>query len=286
MPATSKTSLMPGSPTGRSLTRPSTMRCLRARLPSLLEDERDFIANAANFAAFVYHALPLVNWAGFYFPDAGELVLGPFAGKPACTRLPKGRGVCGKAFESAKTVVIEDVNAFADHIVCDSASQSEIVVPLLHENAVYGVFDIDSPALARFRENDGAGIERLVQSFHRQYAAPGSLSNRAPRAAYQRTHRRADVPRPSFGASLSPGRYRQTADDAATDALAAAAFSHGIDRAFEAGGRLALSASGEKRKRNRARQSRAIPPRDGRRTRALHGPLEQMVRSGRRRREF
>jgi len=138
---------------------------LERQAASLLEDERDFIANCANFAAFVYDVLPLVNWAGFYFPDAHGLVLGPFGGKPACTRLPAGRGVCGKAFESAKTMIVDDVEAFADHIVCDSASRSELVVPLLHENAVYGVFDIDSPVLARFHEVDKVGIERLVRQF-------------------------------------------------------------------------------------------------------------------------
>lgn len=138
---------------------------LEQQVSSLLEDERDFIANAANFAAFIYDSLPLVNWAGFYFPDPGGLVLGPFGGKPACTRLPKGRGVCGKAFESAKTVIVDDVNAFSDHIVCDSASQSEMVVPLLRDGGIYGVFDIDSPVLARFSEVDQAGIERLVNRF-------------------------------------------------------------------------------------------------------------------------
>jgi GAF domain-containing protein len=139
---------------------------LEQQVASLLKDECDFIANAANFAAFLYGELPVINWAGFYFPDTrGDLVLGPFGGKPACTRLPAGRGVCGKAFTTAQTVVVEDVNAFADHIVCDSASQSEIVVPLRKGDAVYGVFDIDSPVVARFTDEDRAGIERLVARF-------------------------------------------------------------------------------------------------------------------------
>lgn len=138
---------------------------LERQVALLLEDERDFVANCANFAAFVYDALPRVNWAGFYFPDSSGLVLGPFGGKPACTRLPKGRGVCSQAFETARTVVVDDVTALADHIVCDSASRSEMVVPLLRENAVYGVFDLDSPALSRFGERDRAGIERLVRQF-------------------------------------------------------------------------------------------------------------------------
>lgn len=139
---------------------------LSAQVTSLLEDERDFIANCANFAAFVGYALPDLNWAGFYFaqPD-GELVLGPFYGKPACTRLPVGRGVCGRSFTSGETIVVDDVSQFSDHIVCDSASASEIVVPLRNENGVYGVFDIDSPTLARFSEADRAGIEKLVNAF-------------------------------------------------------------------------------------------------------------------------
>lgn len=138
---------------------------LERQAASLLGDESDFLANASNFAAFVYGELPVINWAGFYFPGEGALVLGPFGGKPACTRLPAGRGVCGRAFESAQTVVVDDVNAFADHIVCDSASQSEIVVPLIKDGAVYGVFDVDSPILERFTPEDRAGIERLVAQF-------------------------------------------------------------------------------------------------------------------------
>jgi GAF domain-containing protein len=138
---------------------------LEQQAASLLEDERDFIANAANFAAFVYGSLPLINWAGFYFPDERGLVLGPFGGKPACTRLPAGRGVCGRSFETAETVIVDDVNAFTDHIVCDSASQSEIVIPLRKGDTIYGVFDIDSPLTARFSEADAAGLERLVARF-------------------------------------------------------------------------------------------------------------------------
>jgi GAF domain-containing protein len=138
---------------------------IERQVAALLEDENDFIANAANFAALVFDALPLVNWAGFYFPDPAGLVLGPFGGKPACTRLPKGRGVCGKAFETFKSVIVDDVSAFGDHIVCDTASRSELVVPLLHDGAAYGVFDIDSPVLARFQDSDRAGVERLVRQF-------------------------------------------------------------------------------------------------------------------------
>lgn len=139
---------------------------LERQVTSLLADEPDFIANAANFAALVYSELPNINWAGFYFlqPD-GTLVLGPFGGRPACTRLPKGRGVCGAAVERAQTVVVEDVNAFGDHIVCDTASASEIVVPMILNGTVTGVFDIDAPMTARFSESDRVGIEALVKRF-------------------------------------------------------------------------------------------------------------------------
>ncbi|HUA07779.1 MAG TPA: GAF domain-containing protein [Candidatus Acidoferrales bacterium] len=138
---------------------------LVAQVSALLGDESDFIANAANFSAFVYHEIPDLNWAGFYFATpAGDLVLGPFNGRPACTRLPKGRGVCGAAYASRRTVVVDDVHTFADHIACDSASVSEIVVPI-RTGAIEGVFDVDSPRAARFSDADREGIERLVQAF-------------------------------------------------------------------------------------------------------------------------
>lgn len=139
---------------------------LERQVRELLADESDYIANAANFASFVYNELPDVNWAGFYFLEtSGDLVLGPFGGRPACTRLAKGRGVCGAAAITRETVVVDDVAAFDDHIACDAASRSEIVVPLLNRDEVYGVFDIDSPSLARFTARDRAGIERLVRAF-------------------------------------------------------------------------------------------------------------------------
>ena len=138
---------------------------LERQVRALLEDERDFIANAANFAAFTYTELPGINWAGFYLPASDGLVLGPFGGKPACTRLPKGQGVCNRAFSEMRTVVVDDVSAIADHIYCDSASRSEMVVPLIVNGAARGVFDLDSPELARFRPEDQAGIERLVACF-------------------------------------------------------------------------------------------------------------------------
>ena len=138
---------------------------LEKQVRALLQDERDFIANAANFAAFVFGELPAINWAGFYFPSADALVLGPFGGKPACTRLPSGRGVCGRSFKTHATVIVDDVAAFSDHIVCDTASRSEIVIPLLQGDAIYGVFDIDSPDLERFSDDDRTGLERLVAAF-------------------------------------------------------------------------------------------------------------------------
>jgi L-methionine (R)-S-oxide reductase len=139
---------------------------LAAQVRALLEEEPSAIASASNFAAFVYNELPDLNWAGFYFLEpSGDLVVGPFQGKPACARLKAGRGVCGAAVTSGETVVVDDVHAFPDHIACDAASASEIVVPLRDERGIYGVFDIDSPRLARFSAADRAGIERLVAAF-------------------------------------------------------------------------------------------------------------------------
>lgn len=132
----------------------------------MLAQETDFVANAANFSAFVYHELPDLNWAGFYrIADSGDLLLGPFAGRPACARLARGRGVCGAAVTREETIVVDDVNAFADHIVCDAASRSEIVVPVWSGEVLIGVFDIDSPSVARFTPADRAGIEALVAAF-------------------------------------------------------------------------------------------------------------------------
>ena len=130
---------------------------------SLLAGEPDPIANAANTSALLYQAMPDINWAGFYFlkrPD--ELVLGPFHGKPACVRIAVGRGVCGAAVERRASVLVKDVHDFADHIVCDSDSRSELVVPLIREGKVLGVIDLDSPRVARFDADDQAGIERIA----------------------------------------------------------------------------------------------------------------------------
>ncbi len=135
---------------------------LRAQLASLLEGERDAIANAANTAALIYQSLPDVNWAGFYLLQGRELVLGPFQGKPACVRIPLGKGVCGTAAERRESVVVPDVNAFPGHIACDTASRSELVVPLIKGGALIGVLDLDSPLPGRFDEADRAGCEDLA----------------------------------------------------------------------------------------------------------------------------
>ena len=129
----------------------------------LLTGERDAIANAANLAALIWQTLPDLNWAGFYFVRDEELVLGPFQGKPACVRIGLGKGVCGTAAAEKKTIVVPDVHAFAGHIACDSASNSELVVPLLRDGRVLGVLDLDSPSFNRFDAEDAAGIEALAR---------------------------------------------------------------------------------------------------------------------------
>ncbi|WP_079202536.1 GAF domain-containing protein [Pseudomonas sp. CC6-YY-74] len=138
---------------------------LAAQLQALLADERDFIANAAQFCALLFQELSELNWAGFYLARGDELVLGPFQGRVACVRIPVGRGVCGVAAATWQTQRVEDVHAFAGHIACDSASRSELVVPLLKAGQLIGVLDLDSPQLARFTAADQLGIERLVEIF-------------------------------------------------------------------------------------------------------------------------
>src|SRR2546427_5186011 len=136
---------------------------LASQLASLLASERDLIANAANFSALLFHSLPDLNWAGFYFVKDGELVLGPFQGKPACVRIRVGQGVCGAGASKCETVIVPNVHEFPGHIACDSASNSEIVVPLMKRERLIGVLDLDSPLLSRFDEEDAVGLQRLVR---------------------------------------------------------------------------------------------------------------------------
>lgn len=138
---------------------------LGAQMRGLLHGERDRIANAANFSALVWHALPDLNWCGFYFFDGQELVVGPFQGKPACVRITLGTGVCGTAAVTRRTQVVDDVHAFDGHIACDGASNSEIVVPLYDGERLIGVWDVDSPRFARFDADDRAGMEALCAIF-------------------------------------------------------------------------------------------------------------------------
>jgi GAF domain-containing protein len=136
---------------------------LAAQLSSLLAGERDLIANAANFSSLVYHSLPDLNWAGFYFEKDRELVLGPFQGRPACVRISLGQGVCGTAAAKCATTIVPNVHEFPGHIACDSASNSEIVIPLLKGQRFIGVLDLDSPVLSRFDQEDATGLEMLVK---------------------------------------------------------------------------------------------------------------------------
>ena len=131
---------------------------------ALVDGEPDGVANMANVAALLWQYLPRLNWAGFYRMVEGELVLGPFVGKPACIRIALGSGVCGTAAASGETQLVADVHAFPGHIACDAASQSELVVPVIHEGRVTHVIDLDSPELARFDAEDRAGIERLART--------------------------------------------------------------------------------------------------------------------------
>ena len=131
----------------------------------LLAGEPDWSANSANFASLIFHTLPDLNWAGFYWLKGGELVLGAFQGKPACVRIQIGRGVCGAAAEKLETVVVKNVYEFPGHIACDSASNSEIVIPLVKNEKLIGVLDIDSPVLNRFDEQDKAELEKAARIF-------------------------------------------------------------------------------------------------------------------------
>ena len=145
--------------------KPQQYAQLAAQARALLAGESDRVANAANLSALVYHALPELNWAGFYFFDGTELVVGPFQGQPACVRIPLDRGVCGAAARSGETQRVDDVNAVADHIACDAASRSELVVPLFRDGALVGVFDLDSPVPARFDVEDQRGLEEIARVY-------------------------------------------------------------------------------------------------------------------------
>ena len=135
---------------------------LRGQLSALVSGERDWLANFANAASLIFHALPNLNWAGFYLLRDGELVLGPFQGKPACIRIAVGRGVCGGAVAQGRTLVVPDVHAFPGHIACDAASRAELVAPLRVAGEIVGVLDLDSPQPGRFDEGDRLGCERLL----------------------------------------------------------------------------------------------------------------------------
>jgi GAF domain-containing protein len=145
--------------------KPEQYAQLAAQARALVHGEPDRIANAANLAALVYHALPGLNWVGFYFYDGNELVVGPFQGLPACVRIALDKGVCGAAARTRQTQRVADVDAFPGHIACDSASRSELVVPLVHDGALVGVFDLDSPNPGRFDEEDQQGLEAIARIF-------------------------------------------------------------------------------------------------------------------------
>jgi GAF domain-containing protein len=138
---------------------------LLAQATALLEGQRDLVANAANLSALLFHALEDVNWAGFYFVKGGELVVGPFQGKPACVTIPLGRGVCGTAAASREIQRVADVHAFDGHIACDAESRSEIVLPLVFEGDVRGVLDIDSPVPDRFDQRDQEMLREIADMF-------------------------------------------------------------------------------------------------------------------------
>lgn len=145
--------------------KPEQYAQLAAQARALVHGEPDRIANAANLASLVYHALPGLNWVGFYFYDGNELVVGPFQGLPACVRIALDKGVCGAAARTRQTQRVADVDAFPGHIACDSASRSELVVPLVHDDGLVGVFDLDSPHPGRFDEEDQQGLEAIARIF-------------------------------------------------------------------------------------------------------------------------
>jgi GAF domain-containing protein len=151
--------------TSENNAKPKLYASLTVQLMSLLKGEHDFIANAANFSALLFNSLPNVNWAGFYFLQEDELVLGPFQGNPACVRIPMGKGVCGVAAQQCETIIVPNVHEFPGHIACDVASNSEIVVPLFDGERLLGVLDLDSPTIGRFDDQDAEGLNELVTVF-------------------------------------------------------------------------------------------------------------------------
>jgi L-methionine (R)-S-oxide reductase len=152
----------PWTQSGHGAGKTALYRDLAEELDALLSGETDFTANAANAAAAIYHSLPGLNWAGFYFLRDDWLVLGPFQGRPACVRIGTGSGVCGTAAQQRRSILVPDVEQFPGHIACDTASRSELVVPLLRGGEVMGVLDLDSPDLARFDVEDQTGCETLA----------------------------------------------------------------------------------------------------------------------------
>jgi len=151
--------------TNQNHEKPKLYASLVVQLLSLLKGEHDLIANAANFSALLFNSLPNVNWAGFYFLQDDELVLGPFQGNPACVRIPMGQGVCGVAAQQCETIIVPNVHEFPGHIACDVASNSEIVVPLFDGERLLGVLDLDSQTIGRFDDQDAEGLNELVTVF-------------------------------------------------------------------------------------------------------------------------
>ena len=168
------TKAAPWMPSWQATDKPELYRGLAAELDALLTGEPDAVANAANAAAAIYNSLPDLNGAGFYVLRGGELVLGPFQGQPACVRIALGKGVCGTAATERRSVLVPDVEAFPGHIACDSASRSELVIPLIADGRLLGVLDLDSPSLARFDAADQAGCEALAAIVVR-HLAPSML---------------------------------------------------------------------------------------------------------------
>jgi GAF domain-containing protein len=140
----------------------SAYRELRSQWAAVLADERDGLANTANLSSLIFHGLPGISWAGFYFLQGEELVLGPFQGKVACVRIGLGRGVCGAAARSGQTIIVPDVNAFPDYIACHAEARSELVIPLFQGKKLLGVLDLDSPHIGHFDEEDRAGLDSIV----------------------------------------------------------------------------------------------------------------------------